>query len=145
MIIISICTIIIMNDNGANIVNITAFANSCTNILQLFNAFWIAFQVFELVYFMVDGKKMEGSVTKTVKKELMNISRTANIKENIRIINTVKGGTLSRVTDMTRQYKKNVLADKADDQTLTWGSVVNTRPQCCNRNQNHCRNNSPCN
>ncbi len=78
--------------------------------------------------FVVDGKKIEGTVSVSVKKELMNISRTSNIKENVRVINIEKGDTTSRVTDMTRQYKKNVLADKTDDQTLTWGSVINTRP-----------------
>ena len=77
--------------------------------------------------FMVDGRKIEGTVSKTIQKDLINISRTANIKENIQIINTVKGDTISRVSDMTRLYKMNVLADKTDDQTLTWGSAVNTR------------------
>ena len=36
------------------------------------------------------------------------------------MINLEKGDTLSRITDITRQYKKT--------QTLTWGSVINTRP-----------------
>jgi hypothetical protein len=77
--------------------------------------------------FVVDGRKIEGTVTKSVKKELTNISRTANIKENIQVINLEKGDTLIRITDMTRQYNKNVLADKTDDQTLTWGSSIVTR------------------
>ncbi|MCX6307387.1 MAG: hypothetical protein NTY32_00680 [Bacteroidia bacterium] len=78
--------------------------------------------------FTVDSRKIEGSVTKTIQKDLINISRTATIKENIQVINTVKGDTISRVSDITRLYKMNVLADKTDDQTLTWGTVVNTRP-----------------
>jgi hypothetical protein len=78
--------------------------------------------------YIVDGKKIEGTVTKTAQKDLTNISRTANIKENILIINLEKGDTLSRISDITRLYKKNVLADKTDDQTLTWGSVVVKRP-----------------
>ncbi|MCX6307374.1 MAG: hypothetical protein NTY32_00615, partial [Bacteroidia bacterium] len=41
--------------------------------------------------FVVDGKKLEGTVSCSVKKELMNISRTVNIKENIRVINLEKG------------------------------------------------------
>jgi hypothetical protein len=78
--------------------------------------------------FVVDGRKIEGTVTKSVKKELTNISRTATIKENIQMINLEKGDTLIRITDMTRQYNKNVLSDKTDDQTLTWGSSIVTRP-----------------
>lgn len=78
--------------------------------------------------YVVEGKKVEGTVTKTVQKELMNISRTAIVKEDIRIIHLEKGDTLSRLSDMTRQYKRNVLTDKIDDETLTWGSVVVKRP-----------------
>jgi hypothetical protein len=77
--------------------------------------------------FVVDGKKIEGTVKQSVQKDLTNISRTATIKEDIRIINIDKNDTLSRITDMTRQYKRNVLTDKTDDQTLTWGSVVVSR------------------
>jgi hypothetical protein len=78
--------------------------------------------------FVVDGRLMEGTVTKTIQKDVTINVRTATINENIRVINLEKGDTLSRITDMTRQYKRNVLADKTDDQTLTWGSVINTRP-----------------
>jgi len=78
--------------------------------------------------FMIDSRKMEGTVTKTIQKDATIAVSTATIKENVRVINTIKGDTISRITDMTRQYKRNVLADKTDDQTLTWGSVINTRP-----------------
>lgn len=78
--------------------------------------------------FVVNGKKMEGSVTKTIQKDATNLIRTATIQENITLISLEKGDTLSRVTNLTRQYKKNVLLDRTDDQTVTWGSVVNTRP-----------------
>jgi len=77
---------------------------------------------------MVDGRKIEGTVSKTIQKDETNQIQTALVKENIVVINTIKGDTVSRITDMTRQYKRNVLADKTDDQTLTWGSVINTRP-----------------
>ena len=63
---------------------------------------------------------IEGTVRKTIQKDAVNFVRTASIKENIQVINLEKGDTLSRITDITRQYKKT--------QTLTWGSVINTRP-----------------
>ena len=78
--------------------------------------------------FLIDGRKMEGTVTKTIQKNATIAVTTATIKENVRVINMEKGDTISRITDLTRQYKRNVLADKTDDQTLTWGSVINTRP-----------------
>ena len=70
--------------------------------------------------FVVDGRSIEGTVTKTIQRDAVNFVRTASIKENIQVINLAKGDTLSRITDITRQYKKT--------QNLTWGSVINTRP-----------------
>lgn len=78
--------------------------------------------------FMVDGRKIEGTVSKTILRDATNLIRTALVKENILVINTLKSDTLNRITDLTNQYKRNVLANKTDDQTLTWGSVINTRP-----------------
>jgi len=70
--------------------------------------------------FVVDGRLIDGTVTKTIQRDAVNFVRTASIKENIQVINLAKGDTLSRITDITRQYKKT--------QNLTWGSVINTRP-----------------
>ena len=70
--------------------------------------------------FVVDGRSIEGTVTKTIQRDAVNFVRTASIKENIQVINLAKGDTLSRITDIIRQYKKT--------QNLTWGSVINTRP-----------------
>lgn len=78
--------------------------------------------------YMVDGKKIEGNVIKSIQKDVTLQTRTAILKENITVINTVKGDTVSRSSDITRLYKRNVLTDKSDDQTLTWGTVINTRP-----------------
>lgn len=78
--------------------------------------------------FIVENKKMEGSVTKTIQKDRINNIRTATLQENIRVIELLKGDTISRVSSITRQYRRNVLTDKTDDQTLTWGTVSNTRP-----------------
>jgi hypothetical protein len=78
--------------------------------------------------FVVDNRQMEGTIVKTIQRDLVNNVRTATLQENVRIINLTKGDTLSRNSSITRQYKRNVLADKTDDQTLTWGTVSNTRP-----------------
>lgn len=78
--------------------------------------------------FVVSDKQILGTVTKTIQRDVTNGIRTARLQENITVINLIKHDTLSRVSDVTRQYKRNVLADKSDDQTLTWGTVVNTRP-----------------
>lgn len=78
--------------------------------------------------FVISGKKIMGTVTKTIQRDATNGIRTASLQENIVVIQLEKADTLSRSTDITRQYRRNVLADKSDDQTLTWGTVVNTRP-----------------
>lgn len=77
--------------------------------------------------FMVDGRKIEGTVIKSIQKDVTVHTRTATLKENITLINTAKGDTVKRTSEITRLYKRNVLTDKTDDQTLTWGTVNNTR------------------
>lgn len=78
--------------------------------------------------FVVNNKKIEGTVSKTIQKDAINLIRTATLQENVQVIDLLKGDTISRISGITRQYKRNVLADKTDDQTLTWGTVSNTRP-----------------
>lgn len=78
--------------------------------------------------FVVNNRKIEGTVSKTIQKDAVNFIRTATLQENVKVIDLLKGDTISRVSGITRQYKRNVLADKTDDQTLTWGTVSNTRP-----------------
>jgi len=78
--------------------------------------------------YYVDGKKIEGSVSKVILRDSINHNRTATIKENVIIIIPEKKDTAFRVSTMTRVYQNNVLKDKTDDQIVSWGTVVNTRP-----------------
>src|SRR5659263_355049 len=45
--------------------------------------------------FMVDDRKIEGTVIKTIQKDATNLIRTATVKENITVINTIRDDTLS--------------------------------------------------
>ena len=73
--------------------------------------------------YIVDGKKIEGSVTKTITKDQENNIRTATIMENITITFPDGEGKATRVANLTRQYQRNALLNPADNQIVSWGTV----------------------
>ena len=77
--------------------------------------------------YVVDGKKIEGSVSKTITKDQENNIRTAVIMENITITFPDSEGKATRVANLTRQYQRNILANPADNQIISWGTVEFTR------------------
>jgi len=77
--------------------------------------------------YVVDGKKIEGSVTKTITKDQENNIRTAVIQENITVTFPNNEGTAKRFANLTRQYQRNKLANPADNQIVSWGTVDFTR------------------
>ncbi len=77
--------------------------------------------------FMVEGKKISGSVTKSISKDQENNIRTAVVQENITITFPNAEGTATRVANMTRQYMRSALANPADNQVVSWGTVEFTR------------------
>lgn len=77
--------------------------------------------------FVVEGRKIEGSVTKTISKDQENNIRTAQLQEDVTITFADKEGTAKRVANMTRQYMRNTLANPADNQVVSWGTVEFTR------------------
>jgi hypothetical protein len=79
------------------------------------------------VNYFVDGKKIEGSVTKTITKDQENNIRTAVLQENITITFPNNEGTAKRIANLTRQYLRNKLANPADNQIVSWGTVEFTR------------------
>lgn len=77
--------------------------------------------------YMVDGKKIKGSIVKTISKDQESNIRTAVISENITIDLPNSEGTATRVANLTRQYKRGVLAIAADNKIVSWGTVEFTR------------------
>jgi hypothetical protein len=77
--------------------------------------------------YFVDGKKIEGTVAKTITKDQENNIRTAVIKENITITFPDGEGKATRVADLTRQYQRNGLLNQSDNQIVSWGTVEFTR------------------
>lgn len=77
--------------------------------------------------YYVDGKKIEGSVTKTISKDQENNIRTAVITENVTITFPDGAGKASRVVNQTRQYQRSKLMNPADNQVVSWGTVEFTR------------------
>ena len=77
--------------------------------------------------YFVDGKKIEGSIAKTITKDQVNNIRTAVIKENITITFPDGEGKATRVADLTRQYQRNTLLNPLDNQIVSWGTIEFTR------------------
>lgn len=77
--------------------------------------------------YSVDGKKIQGSIVKTISKDQENNIRTAVISENVTITLPNNEGTATRVANLTRQYQRGVLASAADNRIVSWGTVQFTR------------------
>jgi len=77
--------------------------------------------------YFVDGKKIEGTVTKTISKDQVNNIRTAVIAENLTITFPNGEGTAKRIASLTRQYQRNTLNNKEDNIVVSWGTVEFTR------------------
>jgi hypothetical protein len=77
--------------------------------------------------YFVDGKKIEGNVTKTIQKDNVNNIRTASIQEDITINLPNSEGIAHRVANLTRQYLLNSLGVQDDNQVKTFGTVEFTR------------------
>jgi len=77
--------------------------------------------------FVVDGKKIEGSILKTISKDQVNNIRTAQLQENITITFPNSEGIAQRVANLTREYQRNELANRDDNQIVSWGTVEFTR------------------
>jgi hypothetical protein len=77
--------------------------------------------------YVVDGKKIQGTVIKTISKDQVNNIRTAEIKETITIIFPGTEGSATRVATLTRQYQRGVIGTAADNKIASWGTVEFTR------------------
>ncbi len=76
--------------------------------------------------FVVDGKKVEGTITKKITFNREEFSRLALVKENLEITLEDKT-TVSRKATLTREHLLGNPVDPADDETSTWGEVVTKR------------------
>lgn len=77
--------------------------------------------------FIVDSKKVEGSIVKTISKDEVNNIRTAQLQEDLTITFPENKGIAKRVANLTRQYQRNTLENKTDNQIVSWGTVEFTR------------------
>ncbi len=77
--------------------------------------------------YIVDGKKIEGNVLKTILKDQVNNIRTATNSEDITIMLPNNEGTAHRVAEITRQYLINSIGVREDNQIKTFGTVKFTR------------------
>ncbi len=77
--------------------------------------------------YTVDGKKIQGTIEKTIAIDQVNNIRTAEVKENITINFPGTEGTATRVSTLTRQYQRGAGTTAADNKIVSWGTVAFTR------------------
>lgn len=77
--------------------------------------------------YIVDGKKVEGTIVKTILQDKVNNVRTATSREDITVTLPDNQGTSHRVADLTRIYDFEVSGVRADNKVTSWGSVVFTK------------------
>jgi hypothetical protein len=75
--------------------------------------------------YVVGGKKVDGTIVKTILQDRVNNIRTATTQENITIV--LDNGTAHRKADLTRVYDFDVLGNRADNKITSWGSVEFSR------------------
>lgn len=101
--------------SGKIIISSTAFENLSLERVKTFENF------------IVEGKKIEGKITKKITLNRENFSRVAEIKEDIKV--TFEDNTmLTRKGNLTRENIFMIPGERADNETKTWGEVITTRP-----------------
>jgi hypothetical protein len=77
--------------------------------------------------FFVDGKKISGSIVKTILKDNVNNTRTATLVEDITIQLPNNEGIAQRKANFARQYQLNTLGVQDDNKVVSWGTFEFTR------------------
>lgn len=132
------CPIISINRNAVPQVITIDFGTACTGVdgkvrsgkIIVTSASFTTFpSVREKTFenFTVDGKKLEGEIVKTIIKDHENNIRTAQIQEDITLTFADNEGSAHRVANVTRQYQRNALFNRLDNQMVGWGTVEFTR------------------
>ncbi len=76
--------------------------------------------------FNVEGKKIEGKISKTVTFSRQDRTRVAVVEEEV-TITFEDNASLTRKANVTREHFLGVPAVRMDDETKTWGEVITKR------------------
>jgi hypothetical protein len=77
--------------------------------------------------FYVDGKKIEGTITKSITLNREDHSKVAQVVEDVTITFPDNKGKATRKATLTRDYQLNVLGVPKDNVIESWGKVEFTR------------------
>jgi hypothetical protein len=100
--------------SGKIVITSTAFENLTVTRVKTFDNFY------------VEGKKIEGKISKTVIFSREDRTRIAKVEEDIKVI-FEDNAFLTRKANLTRGHFLGVPAVRMDDETKTWGEVITKR------------------
>lgn len=101
--------------SGKIIVTSTSFISNTRERVKTFNNFY------------VEGKKVEGTISKTITINRDDHSKVAENRENVTITFPDNGGKAYRKANVTREYDFNIPGVVRDNTVTTWGKVEFTR------------------
>ncbi len=78
-------------------------------------------------HFIVDGKKVEGRILKTITFDRQSLIRTASIEEEVTLTFPDDKGEVKRVASLTREYELHLPGIGRDNLMRSWGVVEITR------------------
>ncbi|HPJ79802.1 MAG TPA: hypothetical protein P5086_04965 [Prolixibacteraceae bacterium] len=77
--------------------------------------------------FMVDGKKVEGRILKTITFDRQTLLRTASVEEEVTLTFPDDKGVVKRKASLTREYELHFPGIGRDNLMRSWGTVEVTR------------------
>lgn len=77
--------------------------------------------------FYINGRKIEGLVTKAIVKDTASKSITSIVTEDVTITYPEEGFKAYRKANLTRINLRNNVTDKLDDKVISWGNIETTR------------------
>ncbi|MCE1199171.1 MAG: hypothetical protein LWW85_09410 [Marinilabiliales bacterium] len=78
--------------------------------------------------YVVDGKKLNGKIVKSIQQDFVNKIRTATLDQDVTITLPNQEGTAHHLASQTRQYYLNELGVQDDNVVKSWGTATFTRP-----------------
>lgn len=79
------------------------------------------------VGFTTEGRKVDGVITTAITLSRADFTRVSKVEEDV-TITFADDKVLTRKANLTREHRLGAIADRTDDEILSWGTSETTRP-----------------